>query len=134
MIPYNLPLRILITGYTGGPMNSKSNPFTVKIFEACTSHITKQDDQLLKREDLAALAVYEVKSSLGVHYGYLIYTGVEEGSSVVEDNSFSMDSLRKAGFSEAIINLLDIARKKECKFLQLDCDGVEYDDLPTFNW
>jgi hypothetical protein len=33
-----------------------------------------------------------------------------------------------------IINLLEIARGNSCKFLQLDCDGVEYDDLPTFSW
>jgi hypothetical protein len=27
-----------------------------------------------------------------------------------------------------------LARKHECKYLQLDRDGVEYEDLPTFKW
>ena len=39
-----------------------------------------------------------------------------------------------AGFSDALYNLLSLARKNGCKYLQLDCDGVEYDDLPTFKW
>jgi len=29
---------------------------------------------------------------------------------------------------------MELARKSGCKFLQLDCDGIEYDDLPKFDW
>ena len=112
--------------------NSK-DLFIVKVLEACTSHITEEDDRLLKREDLSALAVYDVKADK-TQFGYLIYTGLEEGTSVQEEQSFTQASLKTAGFSDALYNLLSLARKAGCKFLQLDCDGVEYDDLPIFNW
>jgi len=112
--------------------NSK-DLFIVKVLEACTSHITEQDNRLLKREDLADLAVYDIKGGK-VQFGFLIYTGLEEGTSVQEEQSFTQESLKAAGFSDALYNLLSLARKAGCKFLQLDCDGVEYDDLPTFDW
>jgi hypothetical protein len=113
--------------------NSK-DLFIVKVLEASTSHITKEDDKLLRREDLSALAVYDVKGGK-TRYGYLIYTGLDDGTSIQEELlSFTLTSLKAAGFSDALFNLLSLARKAGCKFLQLDCDGVEYDDLPTFDW
>jgi hypothetical protein len=112
--------------------NSK-DLFIVKVLEACTSHITQEDNKLLGQEDLADLVVYNIKGGK-TQYGYLIYTGLEEGTSVQEEQSFTQASLKAAGFSDALYNLLSLARKNGCKFLQLDCDGVEYDDLPTFNW
>jgi hypothetical protein len=112
--------------------NSK-DLFIVKVLEACTSHITEEDDKLLKCEGQNDLAVYDIKGGK-VQYGYLIYTGLDEGSIREENQSFTQASLKAAGFSDALFNLLSLAKKSGCKFLQLDCDGVEYDDLPTFNW
>jgi hypothetical protein len=113
--------------------NSK-DLFIVKVLEASTGHITEEDDKLLRREDLADLAVYDVKVGK-VKFGYLIYTGLDDGTSIQEElQSFTKASLKAAGFSDALFNLLSLAKKAGCKFLQLDCDGVEYDDLPTFDW
>lgn len=112
--------------------NSK-DLFIVKVLEASTGHITKEDDKLLRRDGQDDLAVYDVKGGK-IRYGYLIYTGLDEGSIREEDSSFTKASLKAAGFSDALFNLLSLAKKAGCKFLQLDCDGVEYDDLPTFNW
>jgi hypothetical protein len=114
-------------------MNTK-DLFIVKVLEASTSHITAQDDRLLKQEDMSALAVYDVKGG-ETQFGYLIYTGLEDGTSIQEELlSFTQASLKAAGFSDALYNLLSLAKRNGCKFLQLDCDGVEYDDLPKFDW
>jgi hypothetical protein len=113
-------------------MNSK-DPFIVKVFEASSCHITQQDDKLLKRDDLSALAVYDIKAGK-VRYGYLIYTGLEDNNAVEELKDFTKEAIAKDGYSTALINLLELAKKNGCKFLQLDCDGVEYEDLPRFNW
>ena len=101
--------------------NSK-DPFIVKCFEACTSHISKEDDKLLKRDDCPV-------SCYNYEYGCLVYTGYPD-----EHSEYSAETLKKAGFTEAFANLVVLAQKSECKFLQLDCDGVEYEDLPTFSW
>lgn len=102
-------------------MNSKE-PRIVKVFEASSCHITGEDDKLLKRED-AYISSYEVRGG-GVLYGFLIYTGLDDTTS---DNKVE-------GFSDAFNNLLKLAKDNGCKFLQLDCDGVEYEDLPKFDW
>ena len=109
------------------------NPFIVKIFEANSCHITKKDDELLKNHDLCSLAIYEVKGG-GILYGFLIYTGLEDNTSVDEMKSFSDTAIKAEGYSDALVNLLKIAKENGCKFLQLDCDGVEYENLPKFDW
>ena len=115
-------------------MNSTKKPFIVKVFEASTSHITKKDDKLLRKEDLVDISVYNVAGG-GTHYGYLIYTGLEDNSSINEQiDKPTKDAILKAGFSKNFVSLLDRAKKNGCKFLQLDCDGVEYEDLKTFDW
>ena len=114
-------------------MNIK-NPFIVKVFEACTSHITEKDNKLLRKEDLAELSVYNITGG-GTHFGYLVYTGLEDNTSINEGiKKSAKDALIRAGFSENLVNLLKIAKKNGCKFLQLDCDGTEYDNLQTFDW
>lgn len=115
-------------------MNTIKNPFIVKVFEACTSHITKEDDKLLRKEDLAEISVYQVKGGKTL-FGYLIYTGLEDNTSINEQiNKPTQKALLKAGFSENFVSLLNKAKKNGCKFLQLDCDGIEYEDLQTFDW
>ena len=110
-------------------MNS-TDPLIVKCFEASTIHITKQDDALLNREDLSAFAIYVVKGG-SISYGYLVYTGMDDD---LENWLGTKKIAEEAGFSQAFTALIDLARQSGCKFLQLDCDGVEYDDLPKFNW
>jgi hypothetical protein len=115
-------------------MNSTKKPYIVKVFEACTSHITKKDDKLLRKEDLAELSVYQVKGG-DILFGYLIYTGLEDNTSINEQIfKPTKDAILKAGFSENFVSLLNKAKKNGCKFLQLDCEGVEYEDLQTFDW
>jgi len=110
-------------------MNS-TDPLIVKCFEASTVHITKKDNDLLQREDLSAFAIYDVKGGK-VQFGYLVYTGLDDD---LESWLGTKKIAEDAGFSAAFMGLVELARNSGCKFLQLDCDGIEYDDLPKFNW
>jgi hypothetical protein len=111
---------------------NKNIPCIHKILEASTAHITKEDDALLRLNGQDAVAVYEVNGG-GTCYGYLVYTGLDDD---LEEflGTTKPNNLEKAGFSQAFCNLMELARKANCKFLQLDCDGVEYDDLLKFDW
>jgi len=107
--------------------NSKTNPFIVKVFEACTSHITEKDDANLKRDS----NVTDHNPSLIVYpfeYGYFIFSDFEADE--VEAIYLSLE--KKEGYSKEFIQLLKLAKEKGCKFLQIDEDGAEYEDLPTF--
>ena len=108
-------------------MNSKTNPFLIKVFEANSGHITENDDKLLQCEDMTSLVVYKVIGG-EILYGYLIYTYLDD------QDTFTKKSLMKDGYSEALCNLLELAKNQGCKFLQLDGDGTQYEDLPTFDW
>ena len=110
-------------------MNSKTNPFIVKVFEANSSHITENDDMLLQCEDMTSLVVYKVIGGETL-YGYLIYTFL----GLDDQDTTTKKSLMEDGYSEELCNLLELAKNQGCKFLQLDGDGMQYDDLPTFNW
>jgi hypothetical protein len=107
--------------------NSNVNPYIVHVFEACTSHISEQDEANLKRDsnDTAhnpSLIIYPFE------YGYFVFSDLPADE--VEDIHRSL--LEKEGYSKEFIQLLKLARQNGCKFLQLDGDGIEYEDLPTF--
>ena len=104
-------------------------PCVHKILEVSSGHITKEDDRLLKK-DLSAFAVYNVKGG-DVLYGFLIYTGLDDD---LEEFLGTKKIGKQEGFSPAFFHLIDLARNAGCKFLQIDCDGVEYDDLPKYDW
>jgi hypothetical protein len=42
--------------------------------------------------------------------------------------------MEKFGFSGEFINLVKIAHENDCKYIQIDCDGLRYKDLPAFDW
>jgi hypothetical protein len=112
--------------------HSQTKPFIAKCFEANMCHISKKDDELIlatahafKEGDVACtdLIVYEYEE------GCFIFAAYEDDEA--ED---IYTSLEGQGYSKALLDLLRLARKHECKYLQLDRDGVEYEDLPTFKW
>lgn len=108
---------------TSATYNSKKNPFIVKAFEASTAHITQQDGFLLKKDDKSDPVAYSYE------YGYFIFVDWEK-----IEHDHQIRRLKEIGYSQALINLINQARIHKCKFLQLDGDGIEYEDLPTFDW
>lgn len=61
------------------------------------------------------------------------YTGFDLPSEEIGEK-YTPKALKNLGYSDAFANLLTLARQSGCKYLQLDCDGIEYADLPTFDW
>ena len=93
-------------------------PFITKNLDVSTAHITKEDSELLNQKRIQnLLIVYPYRE------GYFIYVP-----------EYDLTQLKKTGFSKAFINLMKQTAKAGCKYLQLDCDGMTYDDLPTYNW
>jgi hypothetical protein len=88
------------------------------MLNASTTHITKNDDILLKKED-NPLSPYQYE------FGYIIH--------VDKQLDISKAAL-EYGHSESLINLVNEARNRGCHFLQLDCDGEEYPELPNYEW
>ena len=99
--------------------NSKTNPYIVKAFEASTVHITRADQVLLNKEDNPTLVIYRYE------YGYFIFVEFEKD---LMDSSFT--GLETEGYSKHIQTLIRRAQQHGCKFLQIDGDATEYEDLP----
>lgn len=105
---------------------SIKNPEIFKVFDASTGHITKKDDELLKGFDddpMHPCIIYSYAE------GYFIFVFYDKDSL-----SEKKEELKEFGFSQEFVNLFEIASKAGCKFLNLDCDGPAYSDIPTFTW
>ena len=112
--------------------HSKLKPFIAKCFEASTFHITQRDSVLIHATDQA----YKEGTTLCTD---LIVMNYEEGCFIFaawDDNEVEemYTTLKGQGFSNELIELLKLAKYHNCKFLQLDRDGVVYEELPVFDW
>jgi len=110
------------------PYNSTKNPFIAKCFEVSSCHISKHDCEHLKRDSKdtshnPTLIIYPFD------YGYFVFAAWEK-----EVDEEIQVSLYKEGYSKEFAKLLQVARQHGCKYLQIDEDGVEYEDLHVFNW
>jgi hypothetical protein len=102
-------------------------PFINKCLEVSIIHIKQSDDDLLiKAGNTCTIVVYEYGAP-GV--GYFIH--IPEEKELFQQTASAM---KKVGYSDEIIYLLGWAFKENCQYLQIDCDGKEYDTLPKFNW
>ena len=113
---------------------NSTKPFITKNFEASTAHITEEDDKLIKATIMAE-KTYKFPYTNLIVYSYsegsFIYTFLTEEGKHLEE---IFTTLKEEGFSDAFLNLLLLANQEGCKYLQLDCDAMVYEDLPTFNW
>ena len=92
--------------------HSKLKPFIAKCFEASTFHITQRDSVLIHATDQA----------------------YKEGTWDDNEVEEMYTTLKGQGFSNELIELLKLAKYHNCKYLQLDRDGVVYEELPVFDW
>lgn len=102
-------------------------PHITTNFDCSTGHITKKDDELIKKsrkDPEHPLIVYFYKE------GYFIFCYYEDHTDMKE----KIEELEKYGFSKEFIHIFSVSRNLFCKYLQLDCDGTTYEELPTFNW
>lgn len=85
----------------------------LNMLDISTSHISKETEDKLDKNDLND-ALYVVPH----YYGYFVYVPDDEEPETPED--------LKAIFK--------FAKSKNCSWIKLDCDAVEYKELPKYDW
>lgn len=97
----------------------RKNPYITKCLDASTGHIKKSDDDLLRtNKDDCPVSFYPYE------YGYFIHV----------TGNLSEKVITEYGFSREFFDMMKRANKLGCKFLQLDADGIQYNDTPHFDW
>jgi hypothetical protein len=104
-----------------------------------TGHITRKDSDLLDR-DTAPVIAFQKAAGQGptgkgtAHYdafGYWVHVPDAQSDA---DFARSMTAIQQAGYSPALVELLQLARRLGCQWLMLDRDGELRSDLPRFDW
>ena len=100
-------------------MNDRPNYEIERTLVLSTTHITREDDALLEREDLVNTTYdpYE--------FGVRVF--------ISNDPAYRL-ATRLGGFSVAFQDLIELAHAKGCSWLRLDSDGPVMDNLKTFDW
>lgn len=103
--------------------NINENPYTQKILDISTGHLTKKDNDLLKDED----SMNNPISSYKFEYGYFVH--------VSEDSMEELTPIIKsAGYSDEFLIILSKAKELKCSYIKFDSDGFLYTDLNSFDW
>ena len=101
------------------------NPYLVKSLDISTGHLTKKETDLLddasKGESENPVIAYKYE------YGHFVHVPQKP-----EYNNYL--AIAEYGYSTQFIAILRRARELGCKYVQFDCDGIQYDDLETFKW
>ena len=85
----------------------------LNMLDLSTAHISKETNDKLERDDVNG-ALYVIPH----HYGYFVYVPDDEEPETPKD----------------LHEIFNLARSKKCTWLKLDCDAVEYKELPTYDW
>jgi hypothetical protein len=96
-----------------------------KIMEVSTRHITQGDTALLDNDchDSSSAVVVFRKDDFG-YFVHVPHNDVEE----------SERGMRDVGYSEALIELIRIARNEGASWVCMDSNGSNTDKLPAFDW
>ncbi len=89
-----------------------------KILVISTAHITLKDNKHLEYD-----AIFPDKAKLIVdkfNYGYYICV--------------SNNPIKNEFYSDAVWNLIQLAKDQGCQYLKLDRDGQIYNELEKFDW
>jgi hypothetical protein len=110
-------------------LRSINTPVCVSVLDISTGHITKEDNDLIKVQDV--VKNYRGGSpviSYGYPEGYFVYVSED-----IKDKDYKK-SLETYGFSKQFITILEKAFARKIKYVQFDCDGIQYRDLENYNW
>ena len=91
-----------------------------KVLTISTAHITEETDRKLQDESEVnnmCISVYD-KSD----YGYWIY--IDPYDRLMCNENIPAD----------LLNCIKLARRNDCQWLCLDCDGEVVPELPTYDW
>jgi len=101
-----------------------------KTLVASTAHITLEDNNLLEDNIENNLMSADPVSVHNTGYGFAVFVNPDTKEPRLEDE------IKEAGFgySDAFKKLIGMARDAGCRYLLLDRDGPEYEDLEKFDW
>ena len=102
--------------------------YTVVMAEASTGHIDRRDSELLDAhvtQGDSPLLIYPTGE-----YGWIVHVW---GRHLDQGDGWE-GAMKAAGFSPALVNLIQLAARQGAKWLELDCDAYDYDFLPTYDW
>ena len=108
------------------------NEITIeKHFVVSIAHITEQDndklyDHCTDNNSYSYLCVYDHESGYVIHVPYDSFDDKEW-------NEF-LQCMQRDKFSNTFMQLFDLAKQHDCCYITLDCDGTEYNFLPTYEW
>jgi hypothetical protein len=93
-----------------------------------TAHITRQDGEKLQcgcnPDSPSPVVAYEKRG-----YGFWVHVFGSD-----EQDCHTDADIKAAGYSNAFLGLLTLARRLKCEWLMLDRDGPVREDLPQFDW
>lgn len=94
-----------------------------------TAHITAEDNEILK-EGIDVPPEKHPQVVMAYEPGFMVSAWHN-----FEDNPENLEAeLLKLGHSPAYINILKLARKAGCKWVNLDADASKFSFLPTYDW
>lgn len=99
-----------------------------KVADVSTLHISGEDAVILKKHAGAGHEEHP-QVILEYEYGFMVSTWHSE-----EDLPNFKDKLTKLGHTPEYVSLVLRCNIGGYKWLNLDCDGEDYDDLPVFEW
>lgn len=107
-------------------MNFREEQEVERVMVVSTSHVTKNDMDLLEKGETNVVAYnYEFGSFVVISVDFI------SANFSTEDMA---KAIRKDGFTGAFLFLYTVAKAKGFQMIRLDCDGPVYDDLPKFDW
>ena len=96
------------------------NPTTYKYIDVSSSHVTKEDMDLLQGSMGIIAFPYEEGAFVHVPTEHGVFEGYHNEAT---DH-----------YSREFCDLLEWAHERKCAFLRIDSDGETYEDMPTFDW
>lgn len=98
-----------------------------KFLDARTSYITYEDSlKLLANPDNFPTRV------ISHEYGWIIH--VPPWNDLREEDDDVLEQMLVAGYSQAFVTLMVYASKRDCWWINLDCDGEEVEGLLKHEW
>lgn len=113
---------------------SERETYTTVVYS--TGHITNDDDDKLREFVHSKDTTKPVPLVTHTEYGWRIYVGGSHGGATESPqeihDEFTDNGLYR--LSGACYALCVEARRAGHRWIEFDCDGPVYDDLPTFDW
>lgn len=106
---------------------------TEKYLDLSTAHLTEQDNAILTAIADGGADVAVVRFARH-EYGYILFIPLVDSEELPERRRDEAMKAKMLGMSTEFVELIQYARGKECRIVNIDRDADAEGDLPTFEW